>query len=313
MIYLLLWACGTSAAPVETAPTAEKLAPASSPVAAVGEEFPAPPPGKTSKGRLLAVGDLHGDRDAALATFKLAGIVDDSGHWAAGTATFVQTGDVVDRGPDSKGVIALLKSLQLEAAAAGGELIPLLGNHEVMNTRGDWRYVSDGDLAGYGGVETRAVAYARIGEEGAWLAQHDAVVVVDDTVFLHGGLREVWAKTGVERINTGVRDAMFDTKSKAAVLGEQGPLWFRGYAQDPEVEICAEAGRALARVGAKRMVLGHTVQEDGVPHARCGGKIVLIDTGISAHYGGHQAAIEIIDGHARALLPAGPMDLPDPK
>jgi hypothetical protein len=54
----------------------------------------------------------------------------------------VQTGDVVDRGPDGRRVLDLLRRLENEAARAGGRVVPLIGNHEVMGLAGDLRYVS---------------------------------------------------------------------------------------------------------------------------------------------------------------------------
>jgi hypothetical protein len=71
----------------------------------------------------------------ALQSLSLDGLIDESGHWAGGTGTLIQTGDIVDRGPDSLALLALFERLQAEAAEAGGELILLLGNHEVRNLR----------------------------------------------------------------------------------------------------------------------------------------------------------------------------------
>ncbi len=57
--------------------------------------------------------DLHGDLNQTLAALRLAGAVDGNGRWAGGRATLVQTGDVLDRGPDSLAIVALLERLRV--------------------------------------------------------------------------------------------------------------------------------------------------------------------------------------------------------
>lgn len=57
--------------------------------------------------------DLHGDLKQSFKALLVAGAVNERGAWAAGKATLVQTGDVVDRGPDSLAVIALLERLRV--------------------------------------------------------------------------------------------------------------------------------------------------------------------------------------------------------
>lgn len=86
----------------------------------------------TTTERVVAVGDVHGGYDRFVAILREAGIIDSRSRWAAGRAVFVQTGDVVDRGPDSRRVIDLLQRLEGEAERAGGAVHALLGNHEVM-------------------------------------------------------------------------------------------------------------------------------------------------------------------------------------
>jgi hypothetical protein len=61
----------------------------------------------------------------------------------------VQTGDVLDRGPDSRKVLDLLRRLEGEAARAGGRVYALLGNHELMRLIFDWRYVSPEEIAAF--------------------------------------------------------------------------------------------------------------------------------------------------------------------
>jgi hypothetical protein len=91
--------------------------------------------------RLVAVGDVHGDFDDFCLILKRAGLVDEQNRWIGGSATLVQTGDLVDRGPKGREAMDLLMGLEKEAAKAGGQVLPLLGNHEVMNILGDLRYV----------------------------------------------------------------------------------------------------------------------------------------------------------------------------
>jgi hypothetical protein len=92
--------------------------------------------------RIVAIADLHGDADAFVALLRLAGLVDEGRHWSGGRATLVQTGDVLDRGVQVREIVDLLSALEKEAAAAGGEAIALMGNHEAMNALGILRDVS---------------------------------------------------------------------------------------------------------------------------------------------------------------------------
>ena len=58
-------------------------------------------------------------------------------------------------------------------------------------------------------------------------------------------------------------------------------------------------------LNATRMIMGHTVQKDGHLSTRCGGRIVLIDIGISrgfGPFGGRCGVLEVsIDGQLEAL------------
>jgi hypothetical protein len=87
---------------------------------------------------------------------------------------------------------------------------------------------------------------------------------------------------------------------------DNGPLWFRGYDRWSEEE---EAGRLapLAQLlGAKRFVVGHTIQPNGGVRGRFGGMVFLIDTGMLR---GSVSALEIRDGRIRALYMDREMDL----
>ena len=92
--------------------------------------------------RIVAIGDIHGNYDGFVSILQRAGLVDDEAHWIGGETTFVQTGDIFDRGVEVFEVLDLLMRLEQEAAAAGGKVIVLLGNHEGMNLVGFFRDVN---------------------------------------------------------------------------------------------------------------------------------------------------------------------------
>jgi len=271
--------------------------------------------GSADPGVLVAVGDLHGDLTQALAVLRLAGVVDDDGHWAGGRATLVQTGDTTDRGPDSKALLDLMRRLADEAEAEGGRVVALLGNHEVMNLTGDWRYVHPGDLEAFGGAEARRRALALDGPYGGWLKGLPVAADLGDAIFVHGGIRPGLAVRGVDRLNQEARDSLMGatpTSTAAEILGPEGPLWFRDYVSAPESEACPALARALDALGRDRMVVGHTTRRDGRIQTRCGGRLHVIDIGISRAYGGNLGAWRWSEGDAVALYPTGPVDLEDP-
>jgi hypothetical protein len=86
--------------------------------------------------KIIAIGDLHGDYDNFVQILKGTGLVDEGLHWAAGKTHLVQTGDILDRGTQARNCLDLLMRLEPEAAAAGGMVHVLLGNHEEMNITG---------------------------------------------------------------------------------------------------------------------------------------------------------------------------------
>ena len=85
---------------------------------------------------ILVIGDLHGDYENFEKIIKGTGLVDGGLHWKAGDTHLVQTGDIMDRGPNAKEILDVLMALEREAEAAGGKVHVLLGNHEELNIGG---------------------------------------------------------------------------------------------------------------------------------------------------------------------------------
>lgn len=80
-----------------------------------------------------AASDLHGQLGAVDRLFAAAGLTDGADRWIAPAGTaFVVTGDVVDRGPNSLGLVRRLASLRAQAGLTGGLVAILEGNHEAQ-------------------------------------------------------------------------------------------------------------------------------------------------------------------------------------
>jgi len=95
--------------------------------------------------KVVAIGDLHGDFDQYLLMLKDNDLIDDKLNWQGGKIHLVQLGDVVDRGPDSLKIMRHLKKIHRQAKKSKGYVHMLLGNHELMNVKGDLRYVHPGE------------------------------------------------------------------------------------------------------------------------------------------------------------------------
>ena len=270
--------------------------------------------------RLVAIGDLHGDLGATRAALRLAGAIDENDRWVGGDLVVVQTGDYLDRGDDDRSIIELFASLSPQARAAGGALHVLNGNHEAMNVAGDFRFVTPKSYADFAEIAPkpelapivrrfpaerrgRAAAFLPGGPFAVRLAEHDAVIVVGDTVFTHGGVLPQHVSYGIERINTELRRWMLGQIATAPpmVTGQESPIWSREYSfGEPRPAVCEMLDKALRQLRAVRMVVGHTPQKEGINSA-CDEHVWRIDVGMSAFYGGRPEVLEIRGQKVRAL------------
>ena len=83
--------------------------------------------------------ELISDIDNAKRVMRNAKLIDDYNNWIGGSDILVQTGDIVDRGTHAGGIYRLMRKLRGQAASVGGQVVSVLGNHEIMNAIGDWR------------------------------------------------------------------------------------------------------------------------------------------------------------------------------
>ena len=192
-------------------------------------------------GVVCAVSDIHGHLDALRAALD---IVDLDGNR---DATLVLLGDYVDRGPDSLGVLELIRDLQ---RTHGDRVVALLGNHECWML--DWLDADDADYdwlhtdvgfvtvnsfvteqfvdripVGATGVEINAVIKrelrARHGELIEWLRALPLVHEMEHAIYVHAGVDEeagdMWRAATPEHVLTEKYPASTGPFVKTVVAG----------------------------------------------------------------------------------------------
>lgn len=276
---------------------------------------------KKAAARIVAIGDLHGDFSATKRAFATAGAIDAKGAWVGGELVVVQTGDQLDRGDDEREIIEFLQRLEKEASQAGGALIVLNGNHEVMNVMGDFRYVTPGALDAFSNDRPVSPLADRVsppyrGRAGAFLpggagaqifSERPVIVMVGSTVFVHGGVLLSHVDYGIDRLNRESKEWMLGHAQRPPepLLDPEGPLWTRLYGPSVlDAEACKVLGETLTRLGAERMVVGHTVQDRGMSGA-CDGQVYRIDVGLSHAYGDRAVQVLEIKGKEVKILTEG--------
>lgn len=149
-----------------------------------------------------------------------------------------------------------------------------------------------------GYVEHR-IAWGPEGDIGSWVLQHNAVIKINRTLFAHGGLGPEMLGTDLDTINDTIRSELAGNLGEEQGLSEvdYGPLWYRGLAQNAVFAESEHVDALLAAYDVDRIVIGHTPGA-GTIVPRFDGRVLLIDTGLSAYYGGYMASLEIteVDG-----------------
>ncbi len=234
---------------------------------------------------VAAIGDIHGAFDQFAGSLEAVGMAkrnDPKGYdvtWTGGKGLLIFTGDYGDRGHASKQVYDAVMSLEKQAAAAGGRVIPLLGNHEVMLLNGQietWANTLKSEkkrhyeatlmsLAGVSPAEITAGAkytpeivkkfkptIAKDGTYGAWIRRRPLFAIVNGYLFIHAGCSKP-AKSRSD-IAADYRDLVdADTWSRGVVDDKNGVLWLRDWWKDNTL-----IEDNLERFGVRGIIFGHT-------------------------------------------------------
>lgn len=273
--------------------------------------------------RIIAIGDIHGDFDVFIKTLLLGGVIDENNNWIAYDTIVVQMGDQVDSfraemyakkkelGRFSFFKINnLIKKLDKQAQKKKSRLISILGNHEIMNLVGDFRYTGSNQMLETTDDKTSSDVELKDDRKKFFKNNKDilidfacnrnVVVKVGSWLFVHGGLiLEILEEYSLEQINKITTNWILGKKvnpedfNKILNFNPKSPLWNRDFG-GPQVE-CDYLYKTLNFINLEYMVIGHTIQNNGI-NSKCSKKLWRSDVGLSNRkYSDDTSNIQVIE------------------
>ena len=302
--------------------------------------------------RLIAIGDIHGDMRAIVRSLKVANVIPhnipennsidvQNVPWTGGSTVIVQLGDQIDRArptswsndcidkqiPNDEGcdlkIMNLLDNLNIKAKKVGGAVISILGNHELMNVDGDFRYVSLNEFAEFGlamsgektdddlpyGYKERQSAFAPGGIIAKRMAEtRYCVVQVGSWLFVHGGITpKLVLKYNLDHLNYYTKQWLKGNNSPAILDAmddifhnddsDYSPYWSRIYSDYDdwnEARIKYLFNNTLKILNSKNkgnhikgMIMGHSPQymwDKGI-NSSFDNRLWRVDVGMSRAFG----------------------------
>ena len=250
--------------------------------------------------RIVIIGDIHGDIRRFKDILIDAKIINKNIEWIAEpkNTIVVQMGDQVDSInrdktleewevlPDIE-MIYFTNLLNKIALSKGGRVISLIGNHELMNTIGNYSYVSDKSLKDN---YKRQELFKPGGTLSAILSQRPLVVKIGQLLFCHAGLTlehlNILSKYNkdVSYINTIWKNfiknnaILIEDKEifENIILDGDGILWTRDLNEKGDLI------KMLETLGCVYMFVGHSVVEQV---KLINDHVWYTDTGISRAFG----------------------------
>ena len=251
---------------------------------------------------VYVMGDAHGYYDRIVGLLREVGLLNAQLRWSGDNSTLVFMGDFFDRGPDGIGLVELAMRLEKEAREADGDVLGLLGNHEMCilgayffgkthysfdNWSGD--FYSDWIQNGGRVMDLERLTQKHID----WICALPAMLLVDDRRFVHADalLYYDYGKTAPD-VNKAFRALMRNRVAKEwdkALEGFSG----RDAFGDGNPDGRENALQFLAQYGGYQIVHGHTpiakMTGQRYEHVReplvyAGGVCINVDGGI--HKGG---------------------------
>lgn len=259
------------------------------------------------RGRVIVIGDVHGDVQHFMRCLYAAKVFDQNLQWIAEPrdTMVIQLGDQIDslsRGgtPNWENVsdvemLFLTDKLDRIARLHGGRVISLIGNHELMNTLGDFTYVSPTSIEKVS-LDIRRRMFQPKGTLANILANRNILVQVGSHIFCHGGLLPHHldaCKDQHQRLNDVMRkyltghltDSEDASLFQSVIASDMGVLWTRLYIDmmQNNMPLLIDVMRNVHnRMRSRYIFVGHNTVPGVLLVEQA--NIYFVDTGISRAY-----------------------------
>jgi hypothetical protein len=275
---------------------------------------------------VYAVSDPHGGYVALGELLQnnglISGFVPDTSKydrikWTGGTSVLVVAGDLIDKGPDSLGVIDLLRVIESKAGAGGGRAVSTMGNHEAefladpmndkaMSTGEDKTGINEGLRAE--GIDPKDMAKGIDAKgRGAWLRDLPFAVRIKKWFFAHGGNTEGRSVKELSKdLEDSVRSKGFAAKD---VIGDKSILEAQEWYGNPR---SGSTGKRYAEaLGVKHIVFGHDPSafgERGEITSAQDGCLFKLNVNMGLHVSDANTGGQILHVHTRGTDTAESLD-----
>lgn len=197
----------------------------------------------------------------------------------------VLIGDFIDRSYFSTQVLWFIYKLEQEAESKGGKVHYVLGNHEIMNIQGDYRYAKSkyNYIASILGKK-RFELYGENSFLGCWMKSKNTMEIINGNLFVHGGLSPKLEQTklNIDELNQLIRENYYklpfpkkngNKTQELLTSSKTSPYWYRGYNKNELSQEDIEKG--LKKFNARTVKVGHSSQSKF--NTKFNGKVIGID------------------------------------
>lgn len=262
------------------------------------EIIPERPINNSAIQKAFIVSDIEGEFGAFRDLLLAAKVTDRKYHWLFGSGQLIIAGDLFDRGRQVAQFLWLLYKLEDEARNAGGSVHVILGNHDIMNLSGDYRYVDPVYFSNAGLLrEIYANLYDKNTELGRWLRSKNLIEKIGDLLVLHGGISAPVNALDVdlETLNNTARHYYSIAQRKDSIpekwlplfATNTSPFWYRGYFMMPRARM-SQIDSTLALYHCNKIVVGHTILDRNIAFYY-DGKLLAVD--VDEHTGKHEGGL----------------------